>query len=92
MSRMAKRAGIEAVWLFGGCAFGAWIWIYVASYYEARVDAYWTTNGHPPQFPDYAAPAYLMTILLIAPYLLIVVIRLSRFGARRMVGRGHSAA
>lgn len=44
MSRIAKRAGIEALWLFGGCAFGAWIWIHVASYYEARVDAYWTTK------------------------------------------------
>jgi len=81
---IAKRVGIEAIWLLGGCAVGAWIWMQVASYHENAVDTYWTANGHPPPFSEYAAPTHLIPVFIFAPYVVTVAIRLLRTGTKRL--------
>jgi hypothetical protein len=50
--------------------------MHVASYYNEAADTYWTANGHPPPFGEYAAPPHLMPVLILAPYAAAVAIRL----------------
>jgi hypothetical protein len=78
------RVGVEVIWLVCLCAIGALAWLVTASWYNNVSDAYWTANGHPPPAGMFRPPWEWRFVILSAPYLVSIAVRLLLTGAQRL--------
>jgi hypothetical protein len=84
MRRFGKRFGVEFLFFLCATAVGMFIWVAIASYYENLRDAYWTANGHPTPPGMYRAPREWRFVILLAPYLMSIALRICWPGAKRL--------
>jgi hypothetical protein len=84
MRATAKLLGGESLWLVACCAFGMLCWVAVGSLYNESFDDYWTEHGVPPPSGTYATPYHLRFVLLFAPYVTSIVLRLLWVGTKRL--------